>query len=93
MSKKIVVIGLDGATLDLIYPWIDAGYLPNLGRTRSLRPPLARNPSVLAGFLDSLLSDPNLRREMGQAARARVERLFTLERYVQQLEAAYREVM
>ncbi|MFW6116943.1 MAG: alkaline phosphatase family protein [bacterium] len=29
MSKKTVVIGLDGATLDLIRPWSTAGYLPH----------------------------------------------------------------
>ncbi len=30
MRKKIVVIGLDGATFDLLRPWTDLGYLPNL---------------------------------------------------------------
>ena len=45
--KKVVVIGLDGATLDLLEPWMDAGELPNLdtlrkkgayGRLRSTTP-------------------------------------------------------
>ena len=27
---KVLVIGLDGVTLDLIGPWIEAGELPNL---------------------------------------------------------------
>jgi len=29
---KVLVIGLDGATFDLIKPWADAGYLPTLQR-------------------------------------------------------------
>jgi predicted AlkP superfamily phosphohydrolase/phosphomutase len=29
---KVLVIGLDGATFDLLGPWIEAGELPNLGR-------------------------------------------------------------
>jgi predicted AlkP superfamily phosphohydrolase/phosphomutase len=31
-SKRILVIGLDGATFDLIEPWVQQGYLPNLKR-------------------------------------------------------------
>lgn len=30
MKQKILVIGLDGATFDLITPWAEAGYLPTL---------------------------------------------------------------
>jgi predicted AlkP superfamily phosphohydrolase/phosphomutase len=30
--RKVLVIGLDGATFDLIQPWVDEGALPNLGR-------------------------------------------------------------
>lgn len=29
---KLLIIGIDGATFDLILPWVDAGQLPNLGR-------------------------------------------------------------
>lgn len=29
---KCVIVGLDGATFDLITPWVREGYLPNLGR-------------------------------------------------------------
>lgn len=29
---KVIVIGLDGGTFDLIDPWVDSGYLPNLAR-------------------------------------------------------------
>jgi predicted AlkP superfamily phosphohydrolase/phosphomutase len=47
MTTRLLVIGLDGATLDLIEPWACAGYLPNLaalmaqgsvGRLRSTLP-------------------------------------------------------
>jgi predicted AlkP superfamily phosphohydrolase/phosphomutase len=31
---KVLVIGLDGATFDLLGPWIDAGELPNLQRLK-----------------------------------------------------------
>lgn len=30
-NRKVVVIGLDGATFDLIKPWVDEGRLPNIG--------------------------------------------------------------
>jgi predicted AlkP superfamily phosphohydrolase/phosphomutase len=29
---KLLIIGIDGATFDLILPWIEAGYLPNLSK-------------------------------------------------------------
>lgn len=32
MTYRVFVIGLDGATFDLISPWVDAGHLPNLAR-------------------------------------------------------------
>jgi predicted AlkP superfamily phosphohydrolase/phosphomutase len=32
MSRQIIVIGLDGATMDLIRPWASDGQLPNLAR-------------------------------------------------------------
>lgn len=31
-DKRVLVIGLDGATFDLIDPWVAQGYLPNLAR-------------------------------------------------------------
>jgi len=34
LPEKILVIGLDGADLELITPWIDAGDLPNLASIR-----------------------------------------------------------
>ncbi|NIV28807.1 MAG: nucleotide pyrophosphatase, partial [Anaerolineae bacterium] len=47
---KALVIGLDGITLDLLGPWIEAGELPNLqrlmeqgawGKLRSTLPPIS----------------------------------------------------
>jgi len=32
MKKKLVILGLDGATFDLILPWIEKGWLPNIDR-------------------------------------------------------------
>ena len=29
---KLLIIGIDGATFDLVLPWVEAGHLPNLGR-------------------------------------------------------------
>lgn len=29
---KLLIVGIDGATFDLILPWIEAGYLPNLAK-------------------------------------------------------------
>ena len=31
-DRKVLMIGLDGATLDLILPWLEAGHLPHLAR-------------------------------------------------------------
>ncbi len=31
-NRKVLIIGLDGATFDLIKPWIAEGYLPNIER-------------------------------------------------------------
>jgi len=32
MSNKVFIIGLDGATFDLLIPWMEHGYLPNLAQ-------------------------------------------------------------
>ncbi|HEX3600073.1 MAG TPA: alkaline phosphatase family protein, partial [Lacipirellulaceae bacterium] len=34
-EQTVLIVGLDGATFDLMLPWIDAGFLPNLGRLLS----------------------------------------------------------
>jgi predicted AlkP superfamily phosphohydrolase/phosphomutase len=31
-AHRVLIVGLDGATFDLMLPWIDEGRLPNLGR-------------------------------------------------------------
>lgn len=57
-NKKVVVIGLDGATFDLIIPWVKAGKLPVLkrlmesgswGKLNSTIPPLS--PPAWASFM------------------------------------------
>ena len=60
------------------------------GRTRELRPPLGPSPRKLAEALLKLLTDPGLRRTMGASARRRAVECFSLDRHVEQLEAAYR---
>lgn len=35
MKNRIVIIGLDGATFDLLAPWMDAGLLPSLAHFRN----------------------------------------------------------
>lgn len=34
-ANKVLVVGLDGATLDLVRPWVEAGQLPHLARLMS----------------------------------------------------------
>jgi predicted AlkP superfamily phosphohydrolase/phosphomutase len=48
MKLKILVIGLDAATMDLIKPWTDAGHLPGLARL------------MQEGSYSNLLSTPNM---------------------------------
>lgn len=35
MSKKVLVLGLDGCTFDLLDPWMEEGLLPNLRKIRA----------------------------------------------------------
>lgn len=60
------------------------------GRTRTLRPPLGPSPEDLAAAMVSLLRNPRLRRQMGERAQERAERLFGLDRYVRDLQSVYR---
>jgi hypothetical protein len=46
-----------------------------------------------AGAIASLLQDPQLRNQMGAAARDRVERYFTWDRHVQMLERCVRNAV
>ena len=58
VSKRVFVIGLDGATFDLLDPWIEDGRLPNLkklmeksayGRLESTIPPIS--PPAWTSFM------------------------------------------
>ena len=59
------------------------------GATRTLRPPLALEPSALAAAALTLLDDPARRAAMGAAARRRAAARFSMAQYVAGLEAAY----
>jgi hypothetical protein len=49
---KVLVIGLDGITFDLLQPWIEAGELPNQAPTRqgAGRPAPRRHRGSSRGF-------------------------------------------
>jgi glycosyltransferase involved in cell wall biosynthesis len=47
---------------------------------------------AFSAALRRLLSDPSLRRQMGEAARLKVETVFSMDRIVPQIEALYREL-
>lgn len=55
MRKRVLVIGLDGATPELLFPWAEKGFLPNMaklikngasGRLRSTIPPITASAWV-----------------------------------------------
>jgi predicted AlkP superfamily phosphohydrolase/phosphomutase len=59
-NRKVLVIGLDGATFDLIKPWVKNGHLPNIkkffdngtiGNLKSTMPPMTSPawPSMITG--------------------------------------------
>ena len=48
---------------------------------------------ALRGAIESLLHDTSLRRTMGEAGRARVEKHFTVERMIEGVEQVYRQAM
>lgn len=60
--------------------------------THQLRPPRGPSPEDLAGAIVKLLKNPHLREQMGERARTRTETLFSIDRYVRDLENAYRGV-
>lgn len=67
----------------------DAGAIPELvqgGTTGLLVPP--REPVALAAAIERLLRDPALRRRMGEAARARADEHFSIERYCTEIHRA-----
>jgi predicted AlkP superfamily phosphohydrolase/phosphomutase len=63
MSKpRILVIGLDGATWDLIHPWAKAGYLPNMARLISAGsggPLMSTMPPVSPAAWSSFMTGKN----------------------------------
>ncbi|MFQ6100792.1 MAG: glycosyltransferase [Anaerolineae bacterium] len=61
------------------------------GVTGLVVPP--RDPRALAEAIRGLLDDPQRRAAMGQAARARVEAEFTLERMIARVQAVYEEAL
>jgi glycosyltransferase involved in cell wall biosynthesis len=61
------------------------------GESGFLVPP--KDPEALARALDALLADAALRRRMGHAGRARVEREFTWEKVAQRTAALYEELL
>ena len=59
--NKILILGIDGATFDLMKPWMEQGYLPNFkrfmeggtaGYLRTTIPPLT--PSAWTSFMTGL---------------------------------------
>jgi glycosyltransferase involved in cell wall biosynthesis len=52
-----------------------------------------RDPDALAAALTRLIDDPDLRRQLGTAARKRVVEHFSTEKRIGKLEALYREVL
>lgn len=60
-NKKVIVIGFDGATFDLIKPWVKQGELPNFarlmeegvyGELQSTQPPIS--PQAWASFMTGM---------------------------------------
>lgn len=76
-AGRPVVATAHGGTLDLVED----------GRTGILVPP--GDTAALADAIGTLLRDPALRERLGSAARARFEALFTLERFLDGIEASY----
>ena len=66
-------------------------YIVQDGLTGLVVPP--RDPAALAAALQRLLDDPPLRRQMGQAGRARLLAEFTVARMVERVMAVYAECL
>jgi len=52
-----------------------------------------RDPDALAEAITTLLHNPDLRREMGQAGRERVTQCFTVERMVEPTQLLYEQLL
>jgi glycosyltransferase involved in cell wall biosynthesis len=69
--------------------------LPNVvvdGKTRKLRPPFGPNPNELSEAIITLCRNSKLREQLGSNARNRTQNLFSLKRYVSDLENIYSEL-
>jgi glycosyltransferase involved in cell wall biosynthesis len=95
---EVVVDGETGLLMDCTVP---AEYVPAPGatllpsfvvdgRTGKFRPPLGPDPRQFAAAIVALLNDRPRCHTMGENAYQRVRQLFNLERYVRDLERAYR---
>jgi len=51
-----------------------------------------KTPEQLAGMILGLLNDPKKRKEMGRAARARIVKYFSQERWIRELYAVFNQV-
>jgi glycosyltransferase involved in cell wall biosynthesis len=61
------------------------------GETGILVPP--RDASALAAAIERLIDDPELRRRMGDAGRARVDAVFDIRHHVRAMEAVFDEML
>jgi glycosyltransferase involved in cell wall biosynthesis len=61
------------------------------GETGILIPP--RDPDALAEAIDRLIADPELRRRMGEAARARVDAVFDIRHHVETVQGIFDEML
>jgi glycosyltransferase involved in cell wall biosynthesis len=52
-----------------------------------------RDPAALAAAIDRLVRDPELRRRMGQAGRARVDAVFDIRQHVRAIEAIFDDML
>jgi glycosyltransferase involved in cell wall biosynthesis len=96
--SEVIVDGETGVLVDCTMPVEymsapGASPMPKVivdGNTRTLREPLSPSPGALSDAILSLLRDPQLRRKMGKRGRERARQIFSLNRYTQTLERAYR---
>ena len=80
-AGKPVVATRQGGPLDIVVA----------GETGLLVPP--RDADALADAIAMLLTERERGRQMGRAGRARVQKLFTVERYVADMEQVYRDLI
>ena len=82
MARGVPVVGSDAGGLPEVVRHAETGYLLPVGDVEGM-----------AARTIEILKDDERRREMGEAARHRVESLFGAERVVSQYEAVYARVL